>query len=37
MTLETKDFQDKSMILWVKNLFYIAFVDVHRVAMKKFA
>lgn len=25
------------MILWVKNLFYIAFLDIHRVAMKKFA
>jgi len=37
MTLETKDFQDNSMILWVKNLFYIAFLDIHRVAMKKFA
>jgi len=25
------------MILWVKNLFYIAFLDIHRVAMKKIA
>lgn len=35
MTHETKHFQDRSMIIWVQEVFYITFPNVHKVEMKK--